>query len=255
MLRAHSLLWHYFWLAPDILQAGLAVFIYRRGLHKRFPAFFVYTIYEAIQTFTLYTMDILPSVSAQAWWRTFWVSLIIDGLVKFAVLGELFGHLLRVRPTLARTGNRLFCSAGAALALLAAVIAAFTTSANPQWVVGGALILQQSLYIIHCGLILFVFLFAARFGLSWDRTTFGIAIGFGIVFCQHLAAWATETGVALPDHGVLLDFLNMATYHVCVLIWCYYLLIPGKIEAKPAVPLPENNLEIWNRELERLLQQ
>ena len=52
----------------------------------------------------------------------------------------------------------------------------------------------------------------------------------------------------------LLDFLNMATYHVCVLIWFYYLLIPEK-SAATAVSLPENNLAIWNRELERLLQQ
>ena len=45
----------------------------------------------------------------------------------------------------------------------------------------------------------------------------------------------------------------MATYHVCVLIWFYYLLVPQKIPAKPVVPLPENNLDVWNRELERLV--
>jgi hypothetical protein len=46
----------------------------------------------------------------------------------------------------------------------------------------------------------------------------------------------------------------MVTYHACVLIWFYYLLTPEKrtVHAQPS--LPENNLEIWNRELERLLQ-
>jgi hypothetical protein len=59
----------------------------------------------------------------------------------------------------------------------------------------------------------------------------------------------------LPDQTrYLLDFLEMATYHVCVLIWFYYLLVPRKAATKPAVPLPENNLEVWNRELERLVQ-
>jgi hypothetical protein len=47
----------------------------------------------------------------------------------------------------------------------------------------------------------------------------------------------------------------MAIYHVCVLIWFYYLLVPEKIVTTSAVFLPENNLDIWNRELERLLQQ
>ncbi len=53
----------------------------------------------------------------------------------------------------------------------------------------------------------------------------------------------------------LLVFLNMATYHVCVLIWFYYLLLPQKSPIMSPAPPPENNLELWNRELERLLQQ
>jgi len=52
-----------------------------------------------------------------------------------------------------------------------------------------------------------------------------------------------------------LDFLNMATYHVCVLIWFYYVLVPQKVVAKCAVPVPENHLAVWNQELERLLHQ
>jgi hypothetical protein len=52
---------------------------------------------------------------------------------------------------------------------------------------------------------------------------------------------------------MIFTFLNMATYNVAVLIWFYYLLTPGKVAVKPAVPLPEHNLEAWNRELERVL--
>jgi hypothetical protein len=59
----------------------------------------------------------------------------------------------------------------------------------------------------------------------------------------------------LMDKRHLLDFLNMATYHVCVLIWFYYLLVPEKSVTTSAVSLPEHDLAIWNRELERLLQQ
>jgi hypothetical protein len=59
----------------------------------------------------------------------------------------------------------------------------------------------------------------------------------------------------LPQSRYLLDFLNMATYHVCVLIWFYYFLVPQKIATTSAVALPENSLDIWNRELERLLHQ
>jgi hypothetical protein len=255
MLRAHSLLWHYLWLAPEVLQVGVAVILYRRRFYRALPVFLAYAIYEALENFTLYTMDVLPSVSAETWWRALWVGLIIEGVIKFAVIGELLRRLIRSQPGLARVGNRLFACAGAGLALLAAVTAAYTTPANSHWLIGGGFILQQTLDIVQCGLILFIFLFAAYFQLSWDRLTFGIALGFAVVFCQHLASRAVMAAVILSNHAhVLLSFLNMATYHLCVLIWCYYLLVPQKVTTTSAVPLPENNLDIWNRELERLLQ-
>jgi hypothetical protein len=254
VLKAHSFLWHYLWLAPDVIQVGLAVFVYRRRLHQRFPIFFSYLIYEASETFTLYAMDMIPSVSAQAYWRALWVGLIVEGLIKFALLGELLRHLLRTKPPLAKIGRRLFICTGVGLALIAVAAAAYTTPDNPYWLVGGAHLLLQSLYIVQCGLILFVFLFAAYFKVAWDRVPFGIALGFAVVFCQHMASWAIVTGVPSPNKFVILTFLNMATYHVCVLIWFYYLLVPQKSATTSAVSLPETSLDIWNRELEHLLQ-
>jgi hypothetical protein len=254
MLRAHSLLWDYLWLAPDVLQLGLAAMLYRRGLHKTFPVFFAYLIYEALETFTLYSLDVLPSVAGQTYWRAFWVGLIAGGLIRFGVIGELLRHLLRPWPALAGTGNRLLSFAGAALTLIAAIAGALTTPNNPHWIVGGGHILQQTLYIVQCGLILFIFIFAAHYKVTWDRKTFGISLGFAVVFSQHLASWAVMAGIRMPNNAVVLSFLNMATYHLCVLIWCYYLLVPEKKATTSAVALPENNLAMWNRELERLLQ-
>jgi len=49
----------------------------------------------------------------------------------------------------------------------------------------------------------------------------------------------------------------MGTYHGCVLLWFYYLLVPKHIPPKPpdSPPPPEGplDLEVWNQELERLL--
>ena len=134
--------------------------------------------------------------------------------------------------------------------------AAYAPIDNPRFaIISRAHVLEQTLFIIQCGLVLFVFLFAAYFGLAWNNRTFGIAIGLGILSCEHMATWAIMASGALLNKRYLLDFLNMATYHVCVLIWFYYLLIPEKGATTSTVSLPENNLAIWNRELERLLQQ
>jgi hypothetical protein len=256
MLQPHSFLWHYLWLAPHVLQVALAMLIWRSGLYKSLPAFLVYLIFEAIEEFTLYGMDVLPSVSFVAWWRAFCIGVTIEGLVKFALIGELFFHLLRPWPALAKLGNRLLSGTGAVLVLLATLAAAYAPIDDPQFsLISRAHILQQTLYIIQCGLVLFLFLFAAHFKVAWNNRTFGIALGLAIVSCEHLGAWAVMASGALMDKRHLLDFLNMATYHLCVLIWFYYLLVPQKSSTTSAVSLPENNLDIWNRELERLLQQ
>jgi hypothetical protein len=256
MLQAHSILWHYLWLAPHILQLALAAFLIRRGLHKVFPVFLAYLLFEAAEEFVLYAMDVLPSVPWQAFWRAFCAGLVIEGLLMFALVGELFSNLVHSWPAVARLGNRLIRGSGALLVLIATLAAAYAPIDNPQAaIISRAHILEQTLYVIQCGLVLFLFLFAAYFRLSWNQRAFGILLGLGILSSEHMASWAVMANGFILERRYLLDFLNMATYHACVLIWCYYLLIPQKIATKPAVPLPENNLELWNRELERLLQQ
>jgi hypothetical protein len=255
MLQAHSFLWHYLWIAPHALQVILAVLMWRRGLHRLFPVFLAYAIFEAIEEFVLYGMDVLPWVRAETFWQVFFVGLIIEGMIRFAVIGELFYHLLRPWPALAKLGSQLVRGAGAVLVILATLAAAYAPIDHPQYsLVSRAHILQQSLYIVQCGLLLSLFLFAAHFRLAWNNRTFGVALGLGIVACEHLGTWAVMANGGLIDQRNLLDLLNAATYHLCVLIWFYYLLVPPKVATTSTVLLPENNLAIWNRELERLLQ-
>ncbi|MGA8214632.1 MAG: hypothetical protein WB799_13640 [Candidatus Sulfotelmatobacter sp.] len=256
MLQAHSLLWHYLWVAPNLLLLVLAVLIWRRKLHKQYPVFLLFAVVTAIEQLTVYIADVLPSVSPAAWWHVFFAGLLLEAPIKFVLIGEIFGLVFGMYPSLAKLAKLLVSGTGVVLVFLAAVIAAYTPKNSIYWIVSGAHVFEQTIYLIECGLILFLFLFAAYFKLRWSRSSFGMALGLGISACVHLATWAL---MANPDfsapYHVPLVFLNMTTYHVCVLIWFYYLLLPQKsLIMSPATP-PENNLELWNRELERLLQQ
>jgi hypothetical protein len=255
MLQAHSFLWHYLWVAPNILLLGLAALMWRRRFHKQFPVFVVFSFVTAITQLTIYVADTIPSVSWQVFWRIFWVGLLVEAIVKFALIGEVFGRLFGHYPSVASLGTLLIRGVGVTLVLLATLAAAYSHKDNIYWIISGAHILEQTIYIIECGLILFLFIFAAHFRLSWPRPIFGITVALGISACVHLATWATMANSDLSVYGRnLLDFLNMATFHVCVLMWCYYLLVPQKIAPKSTVRLPDHSLEVWNRELERLLQ-
>jgi hypothetical protein len=255
MLQAHSFLWHYLWVAPNVFLLLLAAMIRRRRFQKQFPIFLIFASVVAIEQLTLYVADILPSVSPVAWWQMFWAGLLIEALLKFALIGEIFGLVFGLYRSVARLGKLLISGAGVVLVLLAAVVAAYTPKDNIHWIVSGAHVLEQTIYIVECGLILFLFALAAYFKLSWSRPSFGIALGLGFSACVHLATWALmANGNFSAQYRIFLVFLNMATYHVCVLIWFYYILGPQKITTKSPVILPEHNLELWNRELERLLQ-
>jgi hypothetical protein len=255
MLQAHSILWSYLWIAPNVLLLSLALLTIRR-LHKQFPVFLVFALAMGLEQLLLYIAEITPSVSPATWWKMFWVGLLIEAVLKFAVIGELFSRLLGLYSSLAKSGKMLISGLGVILAFVAAMFAAYTPKDHINWILSGAHLLEQTTYLIECGLIVFLLVFAAYFKLTWNRSAFGIALGLGVSSCLHLACWAMlANGNLAPRYRVVLDFVRMAAYHVCVLIWFYYLLVPQRSSITPALPPPEHSLELWNRELERLLQQ
>lgn len=257
MLQAHSYLWHYLWVAPNVLLLALAVLLWRQELQRRYPVFLAFVVVMAAEQLTVYAADVAPSVGPFTFWYVFWTGLLIEALLKFAVIGEIFGHVFGTYSSLAKLGKLLISAAGVLLVLVAAVVAAYTPKDNTYWIVSGAHVLEQTIYFIESGLILFLFVFAAFFKLHWEPKPFGIALGLGISACVHLATWALlANGNFSAQYRVFLDFLNMLTYHVSVLLWYYYLLAPEKrVIPAAGILVPGNNLEIWNRELERLLHQ
>jgi hypothetical protein len=252
MLHVHSALWHYLFLAPNILALMLVVCVWRTPVRKNHPFFVAYLLFLAFEQFCLYWMDLSPMFSAVTWWKAFWVGAIIEALLKFAVIAELLRRLLHPWPSIAKVGRNLITGAGVVLVFTAAIAAAYAAPDNVHWLVSGGHVLEQTIYLAAAGLILSIFAFAAYFRIPWDRTAFGIALGYGMVWCQHLAIWALISG-GIVRYRDWLDFANMSTFHLCVLVWIYY-LVPAKQEVPAAASvLPENSLDIWNRELEHLL--
>lgn len=256
MLEPHSLLWHYLWVAPSILVLVLVCRLWQKSLQRQHALFIAFAVASAVEQLTLYCCDVIPSVTARTWWEVFWVGLLVEGILKFALVGEIFAQAFDAYRSIARLGTRLIRTVGVTLVLAAAIAAGFAPRDSLFGIVSGAHLLQQAIYLIECGLLLFIFVFSAYFSVQLSRSVFGIAVGLAVSGCVHLATWAIIANGGLSDERrVLLDFVNMATYHVCVLVWFYYLLVPAKVAAKSAVSVPEHTLEVWNQELERLLQQ
>src|SRR5208282_1644219 len=119
MLQAHSILWHYLWVAPNVLLLVLGLLIWKRGLHRRYPVFFAFAILSPLGQFALYAADVVPSISAENFWRVDWVSLLIEGPLKFALVGGIFANVFGSYASVARLGRLLIRGAGITLVLAA----------------------------------------------------------------------------------------------------------------------------------------
>lgn len=255
MLHAHTLLWNYFWVAPNLVVATLGMILLKRGRWREFPVFIVFALVSPLAELCSFAADVIPSVSPLTYWRVEWVNLLLNSFLKFIVIGEVFSKIFDRYPSVSRLGRMLVSGFGGGLVLVAAVVAAFASGDSPLRVIAWVHLLDQTVFMIETGLIVFLFLLAGYFRLSWERSAFGILLGLGISASVHLSTWAVITNASPSDRGrTLLAFVNMATYHVCVLIWCYYLLVARKTVTHSPEPLPEHSLDGWNRELERLLQ-
>jgi hypothetical protein len=256
MLQAHSFLWNYLWIVPNLYLLALGVIMWRRGVLRQAPCLLAFCLLLPMLDLLRFVLDVAPWASAETFWVVSWVAIIVEGLLKFLVIGEAFSRVLQLYPSLARLGKLLISGFGAMLVLVAALAAAFSQDTTQARLVAGFHVLAQTEYIIQFGLTLFTFLFVAHFRLTWDRLSFGVLQGFGLASCVYLASWAILANTNLSAHGrTLFDFLNSAVFHFYVLLWYYYVLVPGKETPTVEVPLPAHNLELWNRELERLLQQ
>jgi hypothetical protein len=256
MLRAHSFLWHYLWLAPDVLQLLLYFFLWKRRLIRYFPAFALFVLLDGVTSLAVYAADLLPFVSAEAYWRIVWAQTLLEGVLKVALIAEIFARIFGSYASVARLGKVLIQWTGAILVVAAALAAAHAPKHQLAEIIFGVRLLEQSTFLIECGVLVLVFLLSSYFHLRWPRKVFGIALGLGISACVHLATWGVLTNAELSaEKGMLLLFLNGGTFHIVILLWFYYLLVPERAPVQTPAPLPENNLALWNRELERLLQQ
>ena len=124
---------------------------------------------------------------------------------------------------------------------------------DTPFLLSGVHVLNRAVGLVQSGLLVFLFLFCAYFRLSWRAYTYGIAVGLGIFASVDLATAALRVWVGTPAAGsYVLDFVTMATYHCCVLIWLVYMLVP-EAASESVAEVPHHNLEQWNAEMQRLL--
>ena len=251
MSSLHRLILYSSWISPVILQAIILATMLARRLYRDFPMFLGYTIFEILFVFYCLVVDLNPAVPYSLYFYSYWIGKAIEVALSFAVIHEIFSQVFRAYGALRTLGLLLFRWSVVVLLMLAVVSAASATGNDTSRLIGGILVLQRSLSVVQCGLLLLLFLFASYFGLAWRHYVFGIALGFGIFGTAQLAIASLRTHFG-PSFDAAYNLVLPFAYNCSVLVWVSYLLRPDD-RTHTAHVLPNHDLVEWNDTLRRLL--
>lgn len=227
------------WCSQPILQSAVAMILWRRKLHKKFPVFFLFLwaqIAIFVVIFPLWLAGNFPgnnttgsSNGSSNWFAgyytlyfgLFWLGEAINAVLGFKVIHEIFLDVFRPYHTLKDLGTLLFRWAGIVM-LLVSVVVAFANSYEQSPLVHAITTLHRSVRIVQVGLILFLILFAGFLGVSRKQISFGISLGFGLFASVELMLMVLKSGGLVKE--AIFDTINMVAYNVAILVWLGYSL-------------------------------
>ncbi|HEV8047118.1 MAG TPA: hypothetical protein VGP35_05285 [Terriglobales bacterium] len=245
--------YYYLWVGPHLLLASILVAMFLRRLHRQFPMFFLYAAFEMLQCGVLLGISLSPIGFDPPYTTVYSIGLAISTVIRFAVISELYRHFFRRYPALNGPGRYLFCGSIVVLLVIAAIVGVSAPSTSSNFLFNATYALDRAVSVLQCGLLISLFAFSRYFALSWRSHAFGIALGLGIFASVELATSCVWLHLGyFGDRAV--NLFTMATYHLCVLIWMFYLIRRERVMSYVLTPLPKNDLEIWNNELQRLVQ-
>lgn len=244
---------YYLWIAPHILLGVFLFCLLRRRLQRKLPLFVSYVIFELLQFIVLYAV-FLHSPYSQAMYK--WTLVIgagISSILGLGVIYELANELLLSRSALGSILRPLLQVILALLVLGAAIGSGAFSGISIRRVTNIFEMIDFSSNLIKAGMVVTLLVFARAFRVWWHSWIAGVAVGFGITASINLvsaalrAEWGTRAFVAA-------DLAQMAAFHVCVLVWLVALFLADRNPTFPDRKLKMSDLELWDKELQRMVQ-
>jgi hypothetical protein len=253
------------WCITPVLMTAIAASMYQRRLHRDFPFFFNYAIFQVV-TFAVE----FPLRNWDNYYYVYWMCSALSLIVTFAVFQEIFKDAFRPYEALRELSVILFRWCALVVLLVAGMWAITSWRANQMDnITNGIYLVDRSIRMMQCGLVFFMLLFSEYLGISRRNVVFGVSFGFGFFAAVNMLVMT-----ALSHQTVIgkmnLNRINSAGYLVSALVWLAYTALPAKerIAMKAAVasqkwdyvledarhaPPPESLLDTMDQTVERLL--
>ena len=244
---------YYLWIAPHLLLAVFLACLFRRGLQRQLPLFtgyVVFKLFEFLVLFGIYLHTPFPR-AIYRWALVFGYG--IASILELGVIYELANKLLVSRSSLAPVLRPALRSVLAILVLGAAIGSGALSGISVQRVTNIFQVIDFSSNLIEAGMVLALFIFARALRVAWHSSVAGIALGFGISAAIDLASASLRAGFGTSAF-IAVDLTHMATFHVCVVVWLVSLVLADRTPAFPDHSLKLSDMELWDQELQRMVQ-
>lgn len=201
---------------------GYTLRILNRGkLRTDFPVFFRYS---AI-CIASYIISLVPYVFfCPQFFYVYWTLNGITMAFEFWVLYELLVNALKPYSALIDLGKMLFRWAAVFLVLAALLTAFATAGSGNNKMIAAMELLQRTVRLMQCGLLLLFFGLEKRLGLSWRTHSMSIALGLGIYAAVDLST--TYLIDRLPALAVGFQTFTTLVYIGAASLWAYSLAKP-----------------------------
>jgi hypothetical protein len=216
------------WISQPFIQFAIAFLVFRRRLHKQFPAFFAY--FPAQIFFFAISFPIHHNSSL--YFEVYYASVALNVIFAFKIIHEVFLDVFRPYPALKDLGTALFKWAAMIMILVSVVLVALSPSWNEP-VRRTILIVQRCVDVIQCGMVIFLLAFCQSLGVSWKRSSFGIVLGFGLFSGSELFVLALFSGLHI--HITTTSMVDMVAYETSLFIWLGYSLAQSRQVAMPVL--------------------
>src|SRR5215472_5082371 len=231
------------WCLTPTFMSVIAVCMYRRRLHKEFPFFFNYVIFQVLAFLIEF-----PLRNWVNYYYVYWTVQALSVVVSFAVLSEIFRDAFRPYEALRDLSVILFRWCALVVLLLGGMWAITSWRQNQIDNITNAIFLvDRSVRLMQCGLVLFMLLFSEYLGIRRRNLLFGIAVGFGFFAAVNMLVMTSLSHHSYFSKSTL-SRINGIAYVISTLIWLAYAALPSTVRsgAKQVAEAPQK----WDQALD-----
>jgi hypothetical protein len=238
MIFSH-LLTRTLWVVPLVLQAAIAVVMWRRKLVRIFPIFFSYTVLvpsrDAALLFLTYPKDLYALV--------YWCGEALAVLLGLGVIFEILRHIFPPYPSLRLVLKPVWILCIIAILTAVLMLGFSDGGTGARRALESVILLERAARFLQVCLLILVIALMSRVGLTWHHYSIGIVAGFGVYSALDLAVLEFQAHQHfLTDATFVL--VKPAAYNLGAVIWAAYFL--RSWSTKPVEYLPKTNLAEWN---------